>query len=143
MAGRRLEGRGLRSIPTAKVEAPFLGTSRPIRLLGHVESRTGTIRETGHPLDGRSFQGAVFAFPKGIGSTVAPYVLVDARLHGALPAAILLGSERDHGTIAAASLLGIPLLYGLGVDPLTVFAEGERVRVVLDKGRGWVEPVGV
>ena len=99
-----LRGRGLRSLGAIEVSAPFLGTDRPLRLLGHVESSTGTIREEGHPLDGQSFAGRVFAFPRGIGSTVAPYVLVEARLHGALPAAILLGSSRDHGTIAAARL---------------------------------------
>ena len=133
-----LRGRGLRSLGAIEVSAPFLGTDRPLRLLGHVESSTGTIREEGHPLDGQSFAGRVFAFPRGIGSTVAPYVLVEARLHGALPAAILLGSSRDHGTIAAASLLCIPLVYGLPERPWEVFTEGERVTVTLSDGAGEV-----
>ena len=41
-----------------------------------VDVETGTIIESGHPLQGVSFKGKVFVFPNGKGSTGGSYVCI-------------------------------------------------------------------
>ena len=81
-------------------------TDVPITYLGYVNRDTGEIEEAGHPLDGRRIKDTILVYPKGSGSTVAPYVLMGLIYTGYGPKAIL---NRDICplTLPAASLLNL------------------------------------
>ena len=51
-------------------------TDVPITYLGYVNRDTGVIEEPGHPLDGTPIKDTILIYPKGSGSTVAPFVLM-------------------------------------------------------------------
>ena len=53
-----------------------MSTDVAITYLGYVNRDTGVIEETGHPLDGQAIEDTILIYPKGSGSTVAPYVLM-------------------------------------------------------------------
>ncbi len=61
------------------IEGEAVVTSQPITLLGFVDPTTGKIVEEGHELYGQSISGKIFVFPKGVGSTVGPYVLLNLK----------------------------------------------------------------
>ena len=58
------------------VTGKALVTDVPITYLGYVNRDTGVIEEPGHPLDGIKIADKVLIYPKGSGSTVAPFVLM-------------------------------------------------------------------
>ena len=69
-----ISGKGLESQKEWDITGEALVTDVPITFLGFVNRETGTIEEEGHPLDGVSMANKILIFPKGSGSTVAPYV---------------------------------------------------------------------
>ncbi len=128
-------GQGLPSQPDFEVTGRALVTDTPITLLGFVNRETGVIEEAGHPADGRSMAGKIAIFPKGSGSTVAPYVLLELYYRGKAPMAVV-NTEIDQQSAPACSLEGIPYAYGFdrdiigGIndgDLVTLSREGERV----------------
>ena len=70
-------GRGLPSQGDFTITGEAFVTDAPITFLGFVNRETGVIEEPGHPADGQSMAGKIAIFPRGIGSTVAPYVLLE------------------------------------------------------------------
>ena len=58
------------------IEGTAMVTDVPITYLGYVNRDTGVVEEPGHPLDGRAIENTILIYPKGSGSTVAPYVLM-------------------------------------------------------------------
>ena len=107
-------GRGLPSQTDFAVTAEALVTDAPITFLGFVNRVTGVIEEPGHPADGQSLAGKIVIFPKGSGSTVAPYVVLELFYRGQAPLAIV-NTDIDQQTAPACSLEGIPYAYGF--DP--------------------------
>jgi hypothetical protein len=103
-------------------------TAAPITLLGFVNRETGVIEEPGHPADGQSMAGKIAIFPKGSGSTVAPYVLLELYYRGVGPLAVI-NTEIDQQSAPACSLEGIPYAYGFDKDVLTGIRNGDRVVV--------------
>ena len=71
-----LAGSGIESQDAWVIEGEALVTDVPLTFLGFVNRRTGVVEEPGHPLDGQSIAGRVLVFPRGSGSSVAPYVLL-------------------------------------------------------------------
>ena len=68
-----------KSIPSQKgwsIEGRALVTDVPITYLGYVNRDTGVIEERGHPLDGIAIEDTILIYPKGSGSTVAPFVFM-------------------------------------------------------------------
>ena len=86
------------------------------------------IEETGHPLDGRDIQDKIIIYPKGSGSTVAPYVLMGLVYTGKGPKAIV---TRDicSLTLPACSLLNVPYSHGFDSDPCLQINDGDRIRL--------------
>ena len=82
-------GKGLESQSEWEITGEALVTDVPITFLGFVNRETGTIEEEGHPLDGISMANKILIFPKGSGSTVAPYVLLGLFYNGNGPKAII------------------------------------------------------
>lgn len=112
-----LAGRGLPSQDDFVVTGEAFVTDTPITFLGFVNRETGVIEEAGHPADGQSMAGKIAIFPKGSGSTVAPYVLLELYYRGMAPLAIV-NTEIDQQSAPACSLEGIP--YGYDFPELIV-----------------------
>tara|TARA_B110001452_G_scaffold224729_1_gene198418 strand:- start:436 stop:2169 length:1734 start_codon:yes stop_codon:yes gene_type:complete len=123
-----ISGGGLSSQDDWVVEGIAMVSDVAITYLGYVNRDTGIIEETGHPLDGRAIEDTVLIYPKGSGSTVAPYVLMGLIYTGKGPKAIV---NRDvcSLTLPACSLLNVPYCHGFDVDPCLAVNDGDLVRV--------------
>ena len=121
-----LSGSGLRSQKAFTVRGRALVTDVPITYLGYVNRDTGVIEEPGHPLDGVAIADTVLVYPKGSGSTVAPYVLMGLIYTDLGPKAVV---NRDICplTLPACSLLGVPYGHGFGDDPCMSINSGDTV----------------
>ena len=126
--GSSFVGRGLLSQGDFVVEGEALVTDTPITFLGYVNRLTGVIEEDDHPANGQSLAGKVAIFPRGTGSSVAPYVLLELHYRGVGPLAVV-NSEIDQQTVPACSLEGIPYAYGFDADVTRGLRSGDRVRL--------------
>ena len=128
-----LAGQGLPSQSNWSVRGKALVTDVPITYLGYVNSDSGVIEEPGHPLDGVAIEDTILVYPKGSGSTVAPFVLMGLIYTGKGPRAII---NRDVCplTLPAASLLGVPYAHGFDADPTLEINSGDEVEISLDEG---------
>ena len=127
------EGRGLPSQGDFSVVAEAFVTDVPITFLGFVDRHSGVIQETGHPADGESMAGKIAIFPKGTGSTVAPYVLLELYYRGVAPLAIA-NTEIDQQTAPACSLENIPYAFGFSEDLFDNIQSGDRVELTRRNG---------
>ena len=121
-------GAGLNSQSDFTVRGRAMVTDVPITYLGYVNRDTGEIEETGHPLDGRMIEDTILIYPKGSGSTVAPYVLMGLIYTGKGPKAIV---NRDVCplTLPAASLLNLPYGHGFEDDPCMAINDGDLIEM--------------
>ena len=132
--GFRAFGRGLPSQDSFKVVGKALVTDSPITFLGFVNRETGVIEEEGHPADGQSMAGKIVIFPRGSGSTVAPYVLLELYYRGRAPLAVI-NTEIDQQTAPACSLEGIPYAYGFDADLFSNIKDNDLVELSRHKGK--------
>lgn len=133
-----MKGLGLRSLQNITVEGEALVTKSPITFLGFVDKETGEIVEKEHELFGQSIKNKIFVFPRGIGSTVAPYVLINLKRNNTAPLAII-NRESDSGTVAGASASRIPMVYRLDGDPVEIIKNGQKVKLTIKDGRATIE----
>ena len=124
---KTIAGSGLSSQGDFSIEGTAMVTDVPITYLGYVNRDTGVVEEPGHPLDGRAIENTILIYPKGSGSTVAPYVLMGLLYENKGPLAII---NRDVCplTLPACSLLNIPYGHGFDEDPCMVINDGDRIR---------------
>ncbi len=123
-----LSGSGLPSQDDFTVRGVALVTDTPITFLGFVNRQTGVIEEEGHPADGQSMAGKIAIFPRGTGSSVAPYVLLELFYRGVAPIAVI-NAEIDQQTAPACSLEGIPYAYGFGPELFATIRNGDEVEL--------------
>ncbi len=135
---KRMQGKGLRSIGKVSIEGQAVVSATPITFLGFIDAASGDVTDPDSPICGQSVAGRVFVFPRGIGSTVGPYVLVNLARNGKAPLA-MINRESDQGTVAGASVAGIPLAYDFDADPLEQITHGSQVRLTIDAGRAELE----
>ncbi|HEX6387781.1 MAG TPA: aconitase X [Anaerolineae bacterium] len=121
-------GRGLPSQGDFVVTGEAFVTDTPITFLGFVNRETGTVEEAGHPADGQSLAGKIAMFPRGSGSTVAPYVLLELFYRGVAPVA-LVNTDIDQQSAPACSLEGIPYAYGFDADVIQHVNHGDLVEL--------------
>ena len=128
-----LSGEGLGSQAEWTVSGTALVTDVPITYLGYVNRDTGVIEEPGHPLDGVAIEETILIYPKGSGSTVAPFVLMGLIYTGKGPKAIV---NRDVCplTLPAASLLDVPYAHSFDADPCLAVNSGDEVEMTLKGG---------
>lgn len=131
--GFEATGQGLPSQGDFMVEGEAFVTDTPITLLGFVNRETGVIEEPEHPADGQSMAGKIAIFPKGTGSTVAPYVLLELYYRGVAPLAII-NTEIDQQSAPACSLENIPYAYKFDKDIISGIQNGARI-VVQRRGK--------
>lgn len=124
----RAHGRGLPSQQSFTITGEAFVTDTPITLLGFVNRQTGVIEEPGHPADGRSLAGKIAIFPKGSGSTVAPYVMLELFYQGKAPLAIV-NTEIDQQSAPACSLENIPYAYGFDGDVIGQINDGDVIEL--------------
>tara|TARA_B100000459_G_scaffold112739_1_gene66366 strand:+ start:1026 stop:2771 length:1746 start_codon:yes stop_codon:yes gene_type:complete len=124
---RTIVGAGLNSQTDFCIEGKAMVTDVPITYLGYVNRDTGVVEEAGHPLDGRAIQDTILIYPKGSGSTVAPYVLMGLLYQNKGPLAII---NRDVCplTLPACSLLNVPYGHGFEDDPCLLVNDGDHIR---------------
>lgn len=127
-------GHGLPSQGDFTVTGPAFVTGAPITLLGFVNRETGVIEEPGHPAHGRSLAGKIAIFPRGSGSTVAPYVLLELFYRGKAPLAVC-NTAIDQQSAPACSLEGIPYAYGFDADIIANVNDGDIVTLTRRGGR--------
>lgn len=128
------EGRGLPSQGDFRVEGEAFVTDTPITFLGFVNRETGVVEEPGHPADGESIAGKIAIFPRGSGSTVAPYVLLELFYRGRAPLAII-NTDIDQQSAPACSLENIPYAYAFDGDVITRVNSGDRIELRRQDGR--------
>jgi len=123
-----LRGSGLNSQGDFVIRGKAMCTDVPLTYLGYVNRDTGVVEESGHPLDGRAIEDTILIYPKGSGSTVAPYVLMGLLYTNKGPSAIV---NRDVCplTLPAASLLGLPYAHGFDDDPCLEVNDGDLVEL--------------
>ncbi len=119
-------GRGLPSQTDFTITAEAFVTDTPITLLGFVNRETGVVEEPGHPADGQSMAGKIAIFPKGSGSTVAPYVLLELFYRGKAPLAIV-NTEIDQQSAPACSLENMPYAYQFDDDIIKNINNGDTI----------------
>jgi predicted aconitase with swiveling domain len=126
-------GRSLPSQSAWNTQGKALVTDVPITYLGYVNRDTGVIEEPGHPLDGVAIEDTILIYPKGSGSTVAPFVLMGLIYTNKGPKAIV---NRDVCplTLPAASLLNVPYAHGFDEDPCMEINTGDQVEMRLENG---------
>ena len=125
-----ISGKGLESQGEWEITGEALVTDVPITFLGFVNRETGTIEEEGHPLDGISMANKILIFPKGSGSTVAPYVLLGLFYNGNGPKAII-NTDLDQQTIPACSLLAVPYAHSFEDNPCLEINSGDKINLAL------------
>ena len=124
-----IRGRG---ISKGRGRGPLLVSPAPLSFLSGVDPATGIIVETGHPLQGTSITGTVFAFPYGKGSTVGSYVLYALSRNGHAPAAII--NTEAEPIIATGAIIGqIPMIDRIEI-PMERLKNGTMVTVDGDSG---------
>lgn len=121
-------GHGLPSQGDFTVTGEAFVTDTPITLLGFVNRETAVIEEPGHPANGQSMAGKIAIFPKGSGSTVAPYVLLELFYRGNAPLAIA-NTEIDQQSAPACSLENIPYAYSFDHDIIANVNMGDWVEL--------------
>ena len=76
----------------------------------------------------------ILIFPKGSGSTVAPYVLLGLFYNGNGPKAII-NTDLDQQTIPACSLLAVPYAHSFEKNPCTEINSKDKINLTLKNGR--------
>ena len=128
-----ISGQGIPSQSEWRVSGKALVTDVPITYLGYVNRHTGVIEEPGHPLDGISIEDTILIYPKGSGSTVAPFVLMGLIYTNKGPKAIV-NTDVCPLTLPAASLLNVPYAHDFSSDPTMEINSGDEVKMSLKKG---------
>ncbi|WP_209629774.1 DUF126 domain-containing protein [Methanofollis sp. W23] len=124
-----VKGRGIaRGVASGKL----LVSDAPLSFLSGVDPETGVIMEEGHPLQGQSIAGTVFAFPYGKGSTVGSYIMYALSRNEKAPAAII-NTEAEPIIATGAIMGGIPMVDRLEVA-LADLPDGTEVTVDGDEG---------
>lgn len=122
-----------RVISGGRAMGPVLVTMDPISFLGSVDPKTGIVIEKGHSLEGKSIAGRILVFPRGKGSTVGSYVILQLKKNGVAPAAII-NLEAETIIAVGAIISKIPMLDMLEKDPYEILKDGMVVEVDAVKG---------
>ena len=122
-----------RSISRGIGEGTALVSTEGISFFGGVDPKTGVVVEKGSPIEGRCIAGRVLVFPRGKGSTVGSYVLLQLKKNGKAPAAII-NVEAEPIIAVGAIISGIPMVDHLEGGQYELIRDGAEVRVDADKG---------
>ncbi|MFA6530528.1 MAG: DUF126 domain-containing protein [Candidatus Micrarchaeia archaeon] len=108
----------------------------PISFLGGIDPKTGIAIEKGHSLEGKNISGTVLVFPRGKGSTVGSYVMLQLKKNGKAPVAII-NLEAEPIIAVGAIISKIPMVDKLeanGYEQLCGLRDGTEITVDADSG---------
>ncbi len=117
-----LQGRG---ISKGKGAGSLVLSSLPVSFLGGVNPADGTLAG-----GDTSISGKIFAFPRGRGSTVGSYTMLEMKRRGTLPAAII-NQTAEPIVATGAVMAGVPLVDQID---LSLLREGDQCLVDGDEG---------
>ncbi|MEM2948362.1 MAG: DUF126 domain-containing protein [Candidatus Anstonellales archaeon] len=123
-------------ISRGRAEGKVLLSKDPISFLGGVDPKTGIVIEKGHSIYGRCISGTILVFPRGKGSTVGSYVMLQLKKNGKAPAGII-NVDAEPIIAVGAIISNIPMLAKLEKDPYSFLKNGMKVKV--DAVNGFVE----
>jgi len=122
-----------RSISRGVAEGEALVSADAISFFGGVDPKTGIIIDKGHALEGKCIAGKVLVFPRGKGSTVGSYVLLQLKKNNCAPCAII--NEEAEPIIAVGAIIArIPMVDKLEGNAYVKIKDGMRVSVDGAKG---------
>lgn len=104
-----------------------------ISFLGGVDPKTGVVVEKGHAIEGKCVAGKVLIFPRGKGSTVGSYVMLQLKKNNVAPAAII-NAEAEPIIAVGAIISKIPMMDKLARDPFAFLKDGMEISVDGEKG---------
>jgi len=122
-----------RIISGGYAKGPALVTMQPISFLGSVDPKTGIVVEKGHELEGKSVAGRILVFPRGKGSTVGSYIMLQLKKNGVAPLAII-NLEAETIIAVGAIISKIPMLDMLEKDIYSFIKNGMVVEVDAERG---------
>lgn len=121
----QVNGRG---ISKGVAEGDALVSKDAISFLGGVNPKNGIVEEKGHSLFGKCIAGKVLVFPRGKGSTVGSYIMLQLAKNGCAPAAII--NEEAEPIIAVGAIIsGIPMVDRLESGAYAQLKDGMKVKV--------------
>ncbi len=118
-----------RGIGTGKI----LFSKDSISFLGGVDPKSGIVTEKGHAIEGKCITNTILIFPRGKGSTVGSYVMLQLKKNGKAPAAII-NREAEPIIAVGAIISKIPMLDKLERSPFEFFKDGQEATVDANKG---------
>jgi len=121
-----------RKISGGMAEGLALVSHEPISFFGGVNPDTGVVTEKGHELEGTTVRDRVLIFPRGKGSTVGSYTLYRLKKNGVAPRAII-NVECEPIVAVGAIISDIPAIDRLEKNPMTLFRNGEKLKVDADR----------
>jgi len=114
-----------------KAEGKAIVQKENFSFFGDVNRETGVINVGTNA--GKSFKDKILIFPKGKGSTLAPYVAIDCVANGVAPKAILC--QKADGVIALVGVMAkIPIVDQFEQDIMEKIKADDYVKVDADKG---------
>lgn len=122
-----------RAISKGVAKGKVLLVKEAISFLGGVEPKTGKIIDKESNSFGKSIAGKILLFPRGKGSTVGSYVILQLKKNGTAPLAII-NLEAETIVAVGAIIAEIPLVDKLEKDPFQFLKEGMVVKVDGNKG---------
>ncbi|MCC7569857.1 DUF126 domain-containing protein [Candidatus Micrarchaeota archaeon] len=124
-----------RSIAKGIGKGKVLLTKDPISFLGGVDPETGEIIDQENEAYGKFISGKILVFPRGKGSTVGSYVMLQLKKNGVAPAGII---NLDSETIVAvgAIISEIPFVDKLERDPYEILKED--MEILIDGNQGLI-----
>jgi len=122
-----------RPVTAGVVEGEAIVSQMPISFTGGMDPDTGTIREPGHDLEGRSVAGKILVFPTGKGSTTGSWQFYAAFKRGNAPKGII--NVKAEGVVAVSAIItDTPMVHELERDPLELIKTGDFVKINADEG---------
>ena len=122
-----------RAIAKGTAEGEAMVSKDAISFFGGVDPKTGIVIDKGHSLEGKCIKGKVLVFPRGKGSTVGSYVLLQLKKNGAAPCAII-NEEAEPIIVVGAIIARIPMVDKLEGGAYAKIKDGMRVSVDGTKG---------
>ena len=117
-----------RAISKGEAEGEAMVSADAISFFGGVDPKTGIIIDKGHVLEGKCVAGKVLVFPRGKGSTVGSYVLLQLKKNNCAPVAII--NEEAEPIIAVGAIIShIPMVDKLENGAYAKIKDGMRVSV--------------
>jgi len=111
-----------------------LVSTEGISFFGGVDPKSGIVLEKGSPLEGKCIAGSVLVFPRGKGSTVGSYVLLQLKKNGCAPSAII-NIDAEPIIAVGAIISKIPMVDKLEGNAYASLKDGMKIKVDGTKGK--------